>query len=207
MYVVTHPAADHHDADLVGGWYDSHLTSAGRDAAAAIAAELAHRTATSGRPVRLTTSDLARCAETAAIIGERLGVEPVSDARLREISFGEAEGRPSAWLDERQVPAPDDDRLDHRGPVAGAETRRDVATRVAACVRQLMADDEHDHVVVTHGFAQTFVVTTWLQLPVDAVGFVAFATRPGAISHLRHDDYWRNRSVVAIADTTHLASD
>lgn len=53
----------------------------------------------------------------------------------------------------RQLRAPDGDRLDHRGPAPGAETRREVAERVGACVAGLMADEDHDHVVVTHGFA------------------------------------------------------
>ena len=152
----------------------------------------------------LRASDLARCGETARILADALCAELRADARLREISFGEAEGRPNAWLSGRQIPAPDDDRLDHRGPVPGAETRREVATREQACVRELMADRDHDHVVVTHGYAQTFVLTTWPQVPTDAVGFASFATRPGAITHLLHDDYWRNRAVVALADTAHL---
>ncbi|MGW4091327.1 hypothetical protein [Nocardia sp. NPDC004750] len=80
------------------------------------------------------------------------------------------------------MPAPDHDRLDHRGPIRGAETRREVATRLGACVRN------HDHIVVTHGYALTFVLTTWMMLPVEAAGFVSFATAPGAITHLRHDD-------------------
>ncbi len=205
MYVVTHPTADHHDQRLVGGWYDSHLTAAGRDAARAVAEALAARLDPAARPVRVTTSDLARCLETAEIVAVRLGVRAVPDRRLREISFGEAEGRPEEWLHERQIPAPDDDRLDHRGPVAGAETRREVAVRVGECVRELMADTVHDHIVVTHGYAQTFVITTWLQLPVDAVGFVSFGTSPGAITHLRHDDDWRNRTVVSLGATDHLA--
>ncbi len=69
-----------------------------------------------------------------------------------------------------------------------------------------MDDRDHDHVVVTHGFAQTFVITTWLRVPVDAVGFASFATAPGAITHLRHDDHWRNRTVVSVADTSHLVA-
>lgn len=204
IYVVAHPHAEHTAQDLVGGWFDSRLTPNGRDDAALVARELARRRAEMSRPVRITTSDLARCAETAGIVGEALGVPVTEDSRLREISFGEAEGRPNAWLAERQVPAPDHDRLDHRGPIAGAETRREVASRVGACVTELMADAAHDHVVVTHGYAQTFVVTAWLRIPVEATGFVSFATRPGAITHLRQDDYWRNRSVVALADTSHL---
>lgn len=206
MYVVTHPHAEHTAWDVVGGWFDSRLTPDGRDDAARVAQELVRRRVGVARPVRITASDLARCAETAGIVGEALGVGAVVDSRLREISFGEAEGRANAWLVERQAPAPDHDRLDYRGPIAGAETRREVASRVRACVAELMADDAHDHVVVTHGYAQTFVVTAWLKIPVEATGFASFGTRPGAITHLRLDDYWRNRSVVALADTSHLDS-
>lgn len=71
-------------------------------------------------------------------------------------------------------------------------------------MRELMDDLDHDHIVVTHGFAHTFVVSAWLQIPVEAAGFATFATTPGAITHLRHDDYWRNRTLVQLADTTHL---
>jgi probable phosphoglycerate mutase len=207
LYVVTHPHAEHTAQDLVGGWYDSRLTAEGRRAAGRVAEELARRRRDATRPVRITTSDLARCAETAQIIATTLGVPVTADPRLREISFGEAEGRPNDWLAQRQVPAPDHDRLDHRGPIAGAETRREVATRVGACIQELMADREHDHIVVTHGYAQTFVITTWLQIPVEAAGYASFATKPGAISHLRQDDYWHNRTVVALADTSHLDAD
>ncbi|MFG1793504.1 histidine phosphatase family protein [Nocardia sp. NPDC049149] len=204
LYVVSHPHAEHSERDLVGGWYDSTLTERGRRDAGSVAEELARRRSGARRPLRITTSDLARCAETARIIAATLDVPVAEDVRLREISFGVAEGRPNAWLAERQVPAPDDDRLDHRGPIPGAETRREVASRVGGCVGELMADIEHDHVVVTHGYALTFVVTTWLQVPVAASGFVAFTTSPGAITHLRLDDYWRNRAVVSLADVAHL---
>ncbi|WP_280397986.1 histidine phosphatase family protein [Nocardia carnea] len=116
-------------------------------------------------------------------------------------------GRPNEWLAQRQIPAPDHDRIDHRGPIGGTETRREVATRVGACISTLMADLDYDHIVVTHGYALTFVITSWMQIPVEAVGFASFATTPGAITHLRLDDYWRNRTLVALADTTHLKSD
>lgn len=204
LYVVTHPHAEHTERDLVGGWHDSRLTPNGRLAARCVAEELDRRRRDAERPLRITTSDLARCTETAQIIATTLGAPVTADPRLREISFGEAEGRPNDWLAQRQIPAPDHDRLDHRGPIPGAETRREVAIRVGACVRELMADRDHDHIVVTHGFAQTFVITTWLHIPVEAAGFVSFATRPGAITHLRQDDYWRNRILVTLGDISHL---
>ena len=43
--------------------------------------------------VRLYTSDLGRCTETASIIGKRLAVEATPDSRLRELDFGQWEGR------------------------------------------------------------------------------------------------------------------
>ncbi|WP_039798226.1 histidine phosphatase family protein [Nocardia araoensis] len=204
LYAVSHPYAEHTERDLVGGWYDSKLTARGQRDAHLVGAELARRRDGTVRPVRITTSDLARCTETARIVAAALEVRVTEDRRLREISFGEAGGRPNAWLAQRQVPAPDHDRLDHRGPIRDAETRREVATRVGACVRELMADADHDHIVVTHGYALTFVITTWMMLPVEAVGFASFATAPGAITHLRHDDYWRNRTMLALSDTSHL---
>ncbi|MBF6166849.1 histidine phosphatase family protein [Streptomyces gardneri] len=204
LYIVSHPHAEHTESDLVGGWYDSKLTARGRRDAGLVAEELARRCAGALRPVRITTSDLARCTETAGILATALSVPVAADRRLREISFGHANGRPNAWLAQRQVPAPDHDRLDHRGPIREAETRREVATRVGECVRELMADTDHDHIVVTHGYALTFVITTWMRIPVEAAGFASFATVPGAITHLRHDDYWRNRAVLGLADTSHL---
>ncbi|MFE5340187.1 histidine phosphatase family protein [Isoptericola sp. NPDC056578] len=209
LFVVAHPQAEHTAADLVGGWYDSRLTDRGLADAHRVAAELGRRLDARPdprRPVRVTTSDLARAAETADVVAAALGVAVARDRRLREISFGTAEGRPNAWLAARRVHAPDDDRLDHRGPVPGAETRREVADRVHACVAGLMTDTDHDHVVVTHGFAHTFVVTAWLHVPVEAAGFAAFATSPGAITHLTHDDGWGNRTLVELGATSHLAA-
>ncbi|MER2083276.1 histidine phosphatase family protein [Rhodococcus sp. (in: high G+C Gram-positive bacteria)] len=204
LYVVTHPHAEHTARDVVGGWHNSVLTPAGRRDAELIAEELKRRRTGTSRPIRITSSDLERCSETSAIIARTLEVPATTDSRLREISFGEAEGRPNSWLAQRQVPAPDDNRLDHRGPVAGAETRREIASRVGECVHELMTDLDHDHIVVTHGFAHTFVISAWLQIPVEAAGFATFATTPGAITHLRHDDYWRNRTLAQLADTSHL---
>lgn len=204
LYLVTHPHAEHTEAGLVGGWHDSSLTERGLLDARLIAVELERRNRGKSLPLRITASDLARCSRTAEILAARLKAPVTLDPRLREISFGEAEGRPTAWLNERQVPAPDDNRLDHRGPVPGAETRREVATRVGECVEELMADREHNHIVITHGYAQTFVITSWLHVPVESTGFVSFAPAPGSITHLHHDDVWRNRSVVDLANASHV---
>jgi 2,3-bisphosphoglycerate-dependent phosphoglycerate mutase len=93
VYVVTHPEATHHVDGAVGGWHDSRLTPAGMRAAARIADALRERIPEDA-DVELVTSDLRRTRETADAIVDRFGVEPVLDRRLREKSYGEAEGGP-----------------------------------------------------------------------------------------------------------------
>lgn len=200
LYVVTHPEATHHVDGLVGGWFDSSLTPAGERAAAAIAAELATRVPP-GSSVEVVTSDLTRTRQTADLIGVALGVAVRADARLREKSYGEAEGRPQAWLDARFVPPPAvGERMRHDEGVAGAETKWDLAVRVEAALGDVLSRDTDHHVVVTHGMAATFVLASWLRIPLEAAGYVAFGTPSGSISELHEDDYFHNRRIVTLGE-------
>jgi broad specificity phosphatase PhoE len=70
------------------GHLDLGLSAAGRRAVAALAA-----TWQAPPPDRLFTSDLARSAASAAILGTAWGLTPRPDARLRELAFGAWEGR------------------------------------------------------------------------------------------------------------------
>ena len=54
-----------------------------------------------GADVELFSSDLLRTSQTADEVAREFGVEPILDSRLREKSYGEAEGKPQQWLDER----------------------------------------------------------------------------------------------------------
>ncbi len=98
IYVVQHPEATHHVDRVVGGWFDSTLTPRGERDADAIARALRNAIPASAAP-QLFSSDLRRTSQTAAAIGALLGVTPLLDRRLREKSYGEAEGRPQEWLD------------------------------------------------------------------------------------------------------------
>jgi probable phosphoglycerate mutase len=59
-------------------------------------------------------------------------------------------------------------------------------------------------VIVTHGFALTYVITAWLEIPWSHAGHASFAARPGGITTLVEDDFFHNRQVVTLADTGHL---
>lgn len=204
IHVVAHPEATHHVAGLVGGWHDSELTSLGLRSAAAIGAALRARVP-AGADVEVYSSDLLRTRQTAEAIGSALGASVVLDPDLREKSYGEAEGRRQAWLDERFAPPPAaGDRMNHDEGVAGAETKQTFGTRVYAALERVLASDREHQVVVTHGFAATFVIAAWIGMPLDAAGSVSFAVSSGSITELREDDFFHNRALVRLGDVAHL---
>jgi probable phosphoglycerate mutase len=204
LYVVTHPEATHHVEDRVGGWFDSELTPTGLAHAGLVADALAERLTDRGE-ASLFTSDLTRTRQTAEAIGERLDVAPVSMSGLREKSYGEGEGRPDAWFRERFVPPPaTGERMDHDEGVAGAETKREWVRRVYRAMDQIMSRPVSTTIIVTHGGSATPVIAAWLRIPSDALAYASFRVEAGSITHLREDDYFHNRTLVELNDTTHL---
>jgi 2,3-bisphosphoglycerate-dependent phosphoglycerate mutase len=206
MYVIAHPEATHHVERVVGGWHDSHLTPTGRRAAASIARAL-RAGIPDGAEVELISSDLQRARRTADEAAEMFGVKPILDRRLREKSYGEAEGRPQEWLDRRFVPPPAvGDRMGHHEGVQGAETRAECAQRVYAAMDEILRRTCEHQIIVTHGFALTFVVASWIKMPYESLGSVSFRAPSGSITVLREDDFFHNRQVVSLGDTRHLDS-
>ncbi|KOG88131.1 histidine phosphatase family protein [Streptomyces varsoviensis] len=204
LYVVTHPEATHHVEGVVGGWHDSRLTSAGVRAAGAIARALRSRIP-AGAEVELFSSDLRRTMRTAEEAARLFGVEPVVDRRLREKSYGEAEGRPQAWLDERFVRPPAvGERMEHDEGVPGAETKAAWARRVYAAMDEILRSPVRHQIVVTHGGSLTFVVASWIRMPVESADYVSFRAPSGSITTLHEDDFFHNRQVAALGDTSHL---
>jgi probable phosphoglycerate mutase len=206
IQVVAHPEATHHLDGIVGGWHDSVLTPAGERDAQAIAAAL-RAGIPPGTAVELFSSDLQRTVQTADEIAQAFGVRPVLDPRLREKSYGEAEGRAQEWLDECFVPPPaTGDRMGHEEGVPGAETKAHFAQRIYAAMDEILASPAGHQIVVTHGFAVTFVVAAWIRMPIESLGYVNFRVASGSITTLREDDYFHNRQVAALGDTAHLGT-
>jgi probable phosphoglycerate mutase len=202
MYVVTHPEATHHVERVVGGWHDSELTPVGRRAAITIA-----RALRAGIPdgADVITSDLRRTRQTADEIATVFGVEPVEDRRLRERSYGDAEGRPQEWLDQRFIPPPAiGDRMGHDVGVPGAETTSSVAQRIYAAMDEILRRRCEHQIVVTHGGAATFVIAYWIGMPIESLGQVNFWVSSGSITTLREDDFYHSRQVISLGDTRHL---
>jgi 2,3-bisphosphoglycerate-dependent phosphoglycerate mutase len=204
VYVVQHPEATHHVDGLVGGWYDSPLTATGANDAAAIADALRKAIPAQAVP-QIFSSDLLRARQSAAAIGDLFGVDVIIDWRLREKSYGEAEGRQQSWLDQRFIPPPAaGDRMNHHEGVEGAETKTAFVERVYAALADILGRDAEHQIVVTHGFTVTFLIAGWIGMRLDDAGYVNFRAAAGSITVLREDDFFHNRQVAMLSDTRHL---
>jgi broad specificity phosphatase PhoE len=129
------------------GFRDTPLNAIGR----AQAGELAARVALEERIASIWCSDLRRAAETAAIVGARIGLSPQPDPRLREGSRGEWEGR--LFVDiERDHPelyaAWRRGGADFRFP--GGESLQEHADRVMAALNEIEAAGPLPALVVCH---------------------------------------------------------
>jgi broad specificity phosphatase PhoE len=83
---------DNREPIRIQGSRDTPLNDTGREQARALAEQVADE-----RPAALYSSPLSRARETAEIVGRRVGLEPVFDARLAESDRGRLEGM--LWRD------------------------------------------------------------------------------------------------------------
>ncbi|MEZ2390631.1 histidine phosphatase family protein [bacterium RCC_150] len=202
LYVVTHTEATHHVENLVGGWYDSALTPRGTRDARRVAIALGERVL-HGRETWLYCSDLLRTRQTAEPIAEQLGLEIVIDPGLREQSYGAAEGTPPGSTPYVPPPATGD-RMHHQDGIDGSETRFEWANRTYEALQRILASGAQDVVVVTHGGTATYLISAWIGLPLEEAGYVKFKVSPGSITHLREDDFFHDRQVLALNEVSHL---
>ncbi len=188
IYVVSHTESRHHVDNLVGGWYDSELTEKGHDDALSIAKILCAES----KIDTVYSSDLKRAASTAKPIVEASKAPLILSDAFREMRFGVAEGKDQAWLDKRIKPEDGLNRMDHR-IIEGAETKREFAGRIYRFLGDQILPSAS--VVSTHSFAATYIIAWWIGMPLESVGYVNFGIKPGKITKLVEDDFFKNRSV------------
>jgi len=199
IYVVTHTESIHHIEELGGGWYDTSLTEKGVAQAEEIARYLYNQIEIKGIPVY--SSDLKRASETANIISKEFKTTPIIDKRLREMNFGDGGGKLKDWLDRNINPLlPDGNRLDYQR-FKNSESRREVGSRIAEFFNWLENRPDENVIIVTHGLALTFVIMTWLKVPVENMDYCNFVSNSGRITLLNEDGTFRNRNVLYINKT------
>ena len=176
VYLVRHGESEWNVLRLTQG-QTTHpaLTDLGREQAAAAADTIAQDLARRGlSAARLVTSDLVRAVATARIVGDRLGLVPEPDPRLREQHLGELEGR---CYEDSWAQAELHDWSDPELTVAGGESVAQVRRRVAAVLAGL--DPRAPTVLISHGDAIRSAVAhllgesptsaPWVEVPNGAV--------------------------------------
>ncbi len=131
--------------NLCIGHTDVPLSPEGVDAIRALAKRVG------ARSVRIVSSDLRRATESAAIIGVAYGCEVHRDARLREMNFGEWDGR--SWTDiERDDPNRLRDWMERWADLAppGGESAADVSHRAVEWIAEILATPDESIIVVSH---------------------------------------------------------
>jgi len=147
------------------GQLDISLDQVGLGQAKRVADALA--TELTGGPIRMLSSDLSRCVQTAEAVAARLAVDVTFDARLREIYAGEWEG----LLREEIVAGwPEQYEAWRRGDpdvrIGGGESRADAGKRAAAVIAE--ADETMDGgtlICVSHGGALRAAIFRLLETP------------------------------------------
>ncbi len=108
------------------------------------------------------TSPLARCRTLAEVLGTHVGVAPVSDERLRELGFGEWEGRRWETISRGESERWAADYWSVSPP--GGETYRELYERVGLALEEILACHAQRVAVVTHAGPLRAALARYLQL-------------------------------------------
>ena len=152
LLLIRHGQTTYNATGRMQGHLDTELSEVGLSQARAAADLLVDKQITA-----IVSSDLIRARDTAAVIGEKLGIEVDVDKRLRETHLGDWQGMTSAEVDEQYPGARAIWRHDPTWAPPQGESRVDVATRARPVIDELMrAHPEWDRgavLVVAHGGA------------------------------------------------------
>jgi alpha-ribazole phosphatase len=177
LVLVRHAEVEESARGRCYGTLDVGLSEAGRAQAATLARAL------SGEPLEaVVSSPRVRALETAAPIARPHGVEVAIEPGLRELDFGELEGR---TYDEIAASLPDVYAQWMTTPTAvrfpGGESYADLRTRALAVVAALRdAHDDATVVAVTHGGVVRAVVSEALGIPQERIFRIAVG--PASVS-------------------------
>ena len=101
-YILRHGEAISNVKGIVSSWpekFNNHLTLYGKEQIKKSAEKLKNLTVKADKKLDLIfSSDLLRAKQTAEIVSQRLKLKPKFDKRLREVGFGDLNGRPAEEL-------------------------------------------------------------------------------------------------------------
>lgn len=198
IITIQHTQSVHHTNGMVGSWTDWELSELGVAQAEKIGEKL--KTELSGRTFVMYSSDLLRAKQTAEHVGKCLGIEPILKTELRERNLGKCCGKSVQWLrenlecQEKTV----DDRL-----FSDAESRRDEWNRLKPFFDEIMANDEENIILVSHGDLLSVFNAMFLGLAVESMNTCEMFGLSGGVSYMFVNDEGK-RFVKRISDLSYL---
>ena len=179
IITIQHTQSVHHTNGMVGSWTDWELSELGVAQAEKIGEKL--KAELSGRTFVMYSSDLLRAKQTAEHVGKHLGIEPILKTELRERNLGKCCGKSVQWLrenlecQEKTV----DDRL-----FSDAESRRDEWNRLKPFFEEIMANDEENIILVSHGDLLSVFNAMFLGLDVESMNTCELFGLSGGVSYM-----------------------
>ncbi|ELU5586964.1 histidine phosphatase family protein [Clostridium perfringens] len=164
IITIQHTQSIHHTNGMIGSWTDWNLSELGIKQANNMGRNLSKELG--NKKYVMYSSDLLRAKNTAKIIGEYLGVEPILASELRERNLGKCVGKSVKWLKEnieKQEKSIDDKMF------SDAESRRDEWNRLLPFFNKLMASEHENIIIVSHGDLLSVFNTMWLGLEVETL--------------------------------------
>lgn len=167
LYLVRHGETAYNAGRRIQGRIDTALSPKGMAQAAALGAYIAERGI---KLDAIYSSTLTRAVQTAQLVGERIGLSPVSVPGLEEIDFGRFQGH---TFDEcaRLYPEAYADWLiyGYGSSMHGGETGRQIFLRARAALLTLPEFERGSSLVVCHGAVIGLLRAAVLGKPLDHV--------------------------------------
>lgn len=199
LLLIRHGQAEHLVKGLTGGWTDVQLTALGRRQARLTGERLAQMV--ENTKCSLYTSDLLRTRETAEIISECTGLQPIEDARIKDLNNGVAAfmTREEAKKISHPVTYPIMDWVQF----PGGESWRTMYRRVASFIQTLQREKGETAIIVSHSNIIISIIHQWLGFPEYLMTKTSFDSDPCSITHLRINS-WKEKTIAKLNDTGHL---
>ena len=177
IITIQHTQSIHHTNGMVGSWTDWDLSDLGFQQAERIGENLAKELV--GKRFVMYSSDLLRAKHTAQIVGDHLGVEPILRTELRERNLGKCVGKSVQWLRENIEVQEKcvDDRM-----FSNAESRRDEWNRLRPFFDEIMAGEDENIIIVSHGDLLSVFNAMFLGLDVESLNEFELFGLAGGVS-------------------------
>ena len=198
IITVQHTQSVHHTNGMVGSWTDWELSELGVQQANRIGEKL--KAELSGKKFVMYSSDLLRAKQTAENIGRYLGLTPILRTELRERNLGKCCGKSVQWLRENleMQEKTIDDRL-----FSDAESRRDEWNRLKPFFDEVMASDDENIIIVSHGDLLSVFNTMFLGLSVETINASEIFGLAGGVSYMFENNEGK-RFIKRISDMSYI---